>query len=231
MPWENRFIPRVTRSTLPVRSPWPNRQPSTRSAPAITASSVAPTAVPRSLCGCSEMATWSRLRTWRPNHSIWSAYTFGRGHLHRGGQVQDDLATLAGLPDVHHRVADLDGEVRLGAGEDLRRVLVAELDLAQVLLGVLHHQLGAAGGQRHALGLVDPEHDPAEERGGRVVHVDGRGPGARPATRAVRSIRSSRAWVSTETVTSSGIWSPSISCRTKSKSVWLADGKPISISL
>ena len=48
---------------------------------------------------------------------------------------------------------------------------------------------------------------------------------------AVRSIRSSRAWVSTDTVTSSGILSPSISWRTKSKSVWLADGKPISISL
>ncbi len=30
-------------------------------------------AVPRSLCGCNEIATWSRLRTWRPNHSIWSA--------------------------------------------------------------------------------------------------------------------------------------------------------------
>ena len=77
MPWENRFIPRVTRSTLPVRSPWPNRQPSTRSAPAIRASSVAAVAVPRSLCGCSETATWSRLCTCRLNHSIWSAYTFG----------------------------------------------------------------------------------------------------------------------------------------------------------
>ena len=47
---------------------------------------------------------------------------------------------------------------------------------------------------------------------------------------AVRSIRSSRAWVSTEIVTSSGT-PRSITCRTKSKSVWLADGKPTSISL
>ena len=47
----------------------------------------------------------------------------------------------------------------------------------------------------------------------------------------VRSMRSSRAWVSTEICTSSGIRPPSISSRTKSKSVWLADGKPTSISL
>ena len=47
----------------------------------------------------------------------------------------------------------------------------------------------------------------------------------------VRSIRSSRAWVSTEMRTSCGILSPSMSSRTKSKSVWLALGKPTSISL
>ena len=46
-----------------------------------------------------------------------------------------------------------------------------------------------------------------------------------------RSIRSSRAWVSTEIRTSAGILSASISSRTKSKSVWLALGKPTSISL
>ena len=34
MPWLKRFMPRVTRQTLPVRSPLPNRQPSIRSAPA-----------------------------------------------------------------------------------------------------------------------------------------------------------------------------------------------------
>ena len=47
----------------------------------------------------------------------------------------------------------------------------------------------------------------------------------------VRSIRASRAWVSTWMTTSSGIRSSSMSWRTKSKSVWLADGKPTSISL
>lgn len=67
------FKARVTRSTLPVRSPLPNRQPSTRSAPAIRPSSVAATPVPRSLWVCRLMITLSRLSTWRPNHSIWSA--------------------------------------------------------------------------------------------------------------------------------------------------------------
>ena len=44
-------------------------------------------------------------------------------------------------------------------------------------------------------------------------------------------MRSSRAWVSTEIVTSSGTLSRSISWRTKEKSVSLALGKPTSISL
>ncbi|MCY1505196.1 hypothetical protein D9M68_393930 [compost metagenome] len=46
----------------------------------------------------------------------------------------------------------------------------------------------------------------------------------------VRVIRSSRAWVSTWMVTSSGIWLCSISSRTKLKSVSEADGKATSIS-
>jgi hypothetical protein len=55
--------------------------------------------------------------------------------------------------------------------------------------------------------------------------------GALISDSAVREIRSSRAWVSTEICTSSGMRSSTISLRTKSKSVWEADGKPISISL
>ena len=47
----------------------------------------------------------------------------------------------------------------------------------------------------------------------------------------MRSISSGRHWVSTWIVTSSGTRSSSISCRMKSKSGWLADGKPTSISL
>jgi hypothetical protein len=76
-PWEKRFIPSVTRSTLPVRSPLPKSVPSTRSAPAITPNSAAATAVPRSLCGCRDSTTACRRGRCRDIHSIESAYTFG----------------------------------------------------------------------------------------------------------------------------------------------------------
>ena len=47
----------------------------------------------------------------------------------------------------------------------------------------------------------------------------------------VRSISSGRHWVSTWMVTSSGMAPSVMISRTKSKSVWLADGNPTSISL
>lgn len=50
-----------------------------------------------------------------------------------------------------------------------------------------------------------------------------------PRSSKVRVIRSSRAWVSTWMVTSSGMWLPSINSRTKLKSVSEADGKATSI--
>ncbi len=77
MPCVWRFKPSVTRQTLPVRSPLPKRQPSTRSAPAMTASSAAATPQPRSLCGCTDSTTLSRRARLRLIHSIWSAKTFG----------------------------------------------------------------------------------------------------------------------------------------------------------
>lgn len=55
--------------------------------------------------------------------------------------------------------------------------------------------------------------------------------GAPTSDSTVRSIRSSRAWVSTEMVTSSGIAPSLTSERTKSKSVAPEEGKPTSISL
>ena len=67
----------VSMSMLPVRSPLPNRVPSTRSAPARTASSEAATAHPLSLWVWTEIMRLSRCFTYRQNHSIWSAYTLG----------------------------------------------------------------------------------------------------------------------------------------------------------
>src|SRR3984957_153456 len=150
MPWLNRFRPSVTRQTLPVRSPLPNRHPSIRSAPASTASSASATAVPRSLWVWTETQTLSRLLRCRLIHSIWSAYAFGVGGASDGArQVEDDLAVLGRLPEVHHGLAGLQGEVQLGVHEDLGRVLVAEVGprggatSAEDLLRVVHHVPGA----------------------------------------------------------------------------------------
>ena len=72
-----RFNATLTRSTLPVRSPLPNRQPSRRSAPAISANSPAAVPVPRSLWGCTDRRSTSRRARWRCIHSIMSAKMFG----------------------------------------------------------------------------------------------------------------------------------------------------------
>ena len=53
-----------------------------------------------------------------PNHSITSPYTLGVA-LDRRRQVEDDRPVVTWLDDVHHPLADLDGEVRLGEGEAL----------------------------------------------------------------------------------------------------------------
>ena len=71
------FNANVTKSTFPVRSPLPNRQPSMRSPPASKPSSAAAIPLPRSLCGCRLMTTCSRTLMLSHIHSIWSAYTLG----------------------------------------------------------------------------------------------------------------------------------------------------------
>lgn len=89
---------------------------------------------------------------------------------------------------------------------------------------MLHDRLGAAGGDFASLVealTVEAEHDLAEDRCSGVVEVDGRLLGTDEDS-TVRSMRSSRAWVSTEMRTSSGIASCSMISRTKSKSTWLA---------
>ena len=63
-------MPMVTISIFPVRSPLPNKVPSTRSAPAKTPNSEAATPQPRSLWVCKLTIIESRFFTLSQNHSI-----------------------------------------------------------------------------------------------------------------------------------------------------------------
>jgi hypothetical protein len=103
----------------------------------------------------------------------------GAVHLDGGGQVEDHRTIGCRLDDVHDRLADLDGELGLGAGEALRRVLVADGRPGNRLLELL-----AESGRVHRdvddAGLVEAEHDPTLQLRHRVVEVHhGTGPDQR----------------------------------------------------
>ncbi len=110
----------------------------------------------------------------RCSHSIWSAKTFGERPLDRRREVQDDAAPALGLPDLHDRLAHLQGEVGLGLVEQLGGVLVGQVAVGQHPLGVAHHRPGALDGQVTHARPVQVEHGAAEQGGGRVVDVHDR---------------------------------------------------------
>ena len=94
----------------------------------------------------------------------------GGVHLDGGGQVEDHRTVRRRLDDVHDRFADLDGELGLGAGEALRRVLVADVGVGHRLLELLA-QPGRVHGDVDDPGLVEAEDDPALQLRRRVVEV------------------------------------------------------------
>ena len=172
MPCVNMFSARVTRSTLPVRSPLPNSVPSTRSAPAIRPSSVAATAVPRSLCGCSETMRFSRLSRLRHIHSIWSAWTFGVDISTVAGRLTISLLSGVGCTISATALQISAAKFELGAGEALRRVL--EAVAASGLGRHVGDHLRRVDGD-----LLDPrpvllEHDAALQLAGGIVEVHDR---------------------------------------------------------
>jgi hypothetical protein len=97
----------------------------------------------------------------------------GRAHLDGRGQVEDHAPLRSRLPDLHHRLADLPGEIELGPREALRRVLVGEVGSGQAGRQ-LADQLGAANRHGDDAATVEAEDDAALERRGRVVQVDDR---------------------------------------------------------
>ena len=159
-------------STLPVRSPLPKSVPSTRSAPAISASSVAATAraavVVRVHRELDRVAARDVAR--EPLDAI--GVHVRRRHLDGGGQVQDQATRGRRLEDVHHGLADLERVVELGAGERLGRVL--EAHVASETLGVLAAPLGALHGDALDALAIEAEDDAALQLGDRVVEMDDR---------------------------------------------------------
>ena len=94
-----------------------------------------------------------------------------RAGLHRVRQVENHLLLRPRLPDGRHRLADLDGKIRLRLGEALRRILENPA-AAGVLGGALLQQFGAEAGDGDDFGpgfLVDLL---ALDPGGGVVEMD-----------------------------------------------------------
>lgn len=103
----------------------------------------------------------------------------GSGNLDGGGEVEDDgalaLLVLAGEPGLLDGVAELDGELGLGLGEGLGRVL--ELPLSAItasdgLVNELANKLDVLDGEGDGL-LLGVLEDLLTEHGGRgIVHVE-----------------------------------------------------------
>ena len=176
-PLANRFIARLTMSTLPVRSPLPNK----RAFDAVGAGHHAE-------LGGRDAGAPVVVRMQADDHAIALAYgaseplddvavDVGRVALHRRRQVEDQRHVGRWLDDVHDRVADSNRVLRLGQREALRRVLVADLAADQARL-----ELAGQLGRRHRdfsdAFLVLAEHDLALQRVGAVVEVHNRPFGA-----------------------------------------------------
>ena len=95
-----------------------------------------------------------------------------RVHFHRRGQVDNHRPFGAGLPDFHHRFADLQREIRLGKTKSFRGVLVLPTGL-RLLFALLADKAGGAGRQLDDLRFVHSKNPLAEQRSGGVIEVNG----------------------------------------------------------
>ena len=102
-----------------------------------------------------------------------------RNHLHRGRQIDDHRVLGARIHDGDHVIADLAGEIQLGAGKGLRGVLPAPVGIG-VVGGDGFDELGGIGSQLLDGRLVLAEdHAALQLRGGVIkVHDDVLGAGA-----------------------------------------------------
>ena len=101
-----------------------------------------------------------------------------RRHLDRRRQVEDHLLLWGGLPHVHHRFADIAGEVELGPRKALRRIFEAHVRAVR-LRGQLLYTFGRAHGDVDDAGPVETEHHTPLQGRGRVIDVNDRSRHAR----------------------------------------------------
>ena len=220
-----------TRSTLPVRSPLPNRQPSMRSAPAISANSPAAVPVPRSLCGCTDSTIESRRARWRCIHSIMSAKMLGvlcstvdgrlMMHLRSGVGCQTSVtASTTRLEKASSVPENISGEywkvqlrVRLAARRDREPGARAWSPARRCRLRPARARRAASPATVALYRCTIARLAPVQRLEGALDQF-GRAPGSAPGSsrRRAPGLRS-------------------ISRRTKSNSVCDAEGKPTSISL
>ena len=92
------------------------------------------------------------------------------GHFHRCRQIDDHRMLRSRLDDVDHRIAHLNGVLRLGAGEGFRRILVIQVDALGFALKLLA-QGGRVGGELLDAGFILAEHDLTLQHGHGVIEV------------------------------------------------------------
>ena len=98
----------------------------------------------------------------------------GRRHLDGRGQVDDDLALGRRLEDLEHLVADVDGELELGAGVALGRVLVVDVRCRARSPRTRVHQRAPCERDVDDALPVGAEHHVALQHARRVVEVHDR---------------------------------------------------------
>ena len=199
-----RFSASVTRSTLPVRSPLPKRQPSTRSAPAIMrelGGGDAAAAVVVRVHGQHDGVAPREVAA-HPLDLV--GVDVGRRDLDGRGQVDDHLVLRASAA----RPSITASQISFAKSSSVPVKLSGEYwnvhSVAGCCAASSPHQRRAVDGDRDDARAILAEHDAPLRGRRRVVEVDDRAPRAASDSN-VRPISSSRACVSTWIVTSSGI--------------------------
>ncbi len=107
----------------------------------------------------------------------------GRRVLNRRGKIDDGLVLWRGLPDIEHRLADLQRVVQFGPGKTLRRILEDPLRSGIRCGDLLEHPCAVDSDLLHALAIQLEDHL-ALQRRCRVIKMNDR------ARRALQSLKS-----------------------------------------